>query len=173
MIKYAVIMCGGKATRFNGLDKSLESYNGRTMISYVLEALSEAKISKIIVIANKNNYLEVEKEINKYFVNYILITEPPLKFRECIKLILPYVGDKEFLLIAGNQPMSREFIKKLVSVSELGTHWAVTLYSKFDSVEDSLVSLSKDGFIKKGNEFAIQHPFIISKELLSYKCSHK
>jgi len=49
-----VILAGGRATRMGGIDKGLVSVNGRTMISYAIEAL-RPQVDALLINANRNH----------------------------------------------------------------------------------------------------------------------
>jgi len=48
-----VILAGGRATRMGGVDKGLVSLNGRTMVSYAIDAL-RPQVDTLLINANRN-----------------------------------------------------------------------------------------------------------------------
>jgi len=175
MVNYAVVMCGGRALHFNGINKSLVKLNEKTMLFYVLESLENTSIKKIILLANSDNYQEIQKEADNYKLKnnsskeYIILKEPPKKFRELILHIQDIVDNNPFLVVAGNQPMKKTFLKEIIDISEKENCLIATLYNKNISNESTLTNLKENGFIEEGENYVLQHPFIISKEVLSYQ----
>ena len=176
MVNLAVIMCGGKSSRFSR-DKSLFNYKGRTMISYILEALEETGVKKVILQANKLNKMQVEEEAEKYLKNFIVFSNPPPRYREFIRVS----GDsleRSFFLLGGNQPMKKDFLVKLENLHKEKNRWIVTLYPREVSEilpETKFVSLSYDKrvFEDSSGKFVLHPPFIITKDLLQNSQTQK
>jgi len=165
MIRTALIMCGGKSKKFKGEDKSLMTFYGKKAISYVFGSLKESRIKKIIIIANKNNSQKIKTEAEKYFQKFILINNSPRRFREGIKKALKHL-DKKFLFLVGNQPLKKSHVHKLLKVSKEKNSWAVSLYKRGISKESTLVMLNKSGKIIKGDAYVMQHPMVLTKEIV-------
>ncbi len=171
-INFAVVMCGGRASHFNGINKSLVMYDGRTMISYVLESLDNTPINNILFLANPNNYNEIKEEVDNYKLKnnsskkYIIIKEPPKRFREVLLHLKDTLDENPVLIVAGNQPMKKDFLKRIINTVNENNCLAVTLYPKNNSNESIFTGISNDDFIQEGEEYALQHPCILSKEIL-------
>jgi GTP:adenosylcobinamide-phosphate guanylyltransferase/predicted alpha/beta hydrolase family esterase len=167
MINYAIVMCGGKARHFNGVNKSLVKHNEKTMLSYVLESISRTKIRKIIFLANESNYHEIEEEVRKCTTkDYIILNNPPARFREMILHVRDIIDNNPVLVVVGNQPMKEDFLEKMVDLNEKEGCLVATIYDKKLSNEPTLAGLTEEGFIQEGELHALQHPFILSKEVL-------
>lgn len=172
IVNFAVVMCGGRASNLNGINKSLVMHKGKTMISYVIESISETSIKKIILIANEENYKDIEKEINlcknKGLFNkeFILIREPPKRFREVLLHLKDILDENPILVVAGNQPMKKDFLKKIIDAADENNPLFATLYKKDISNEFTFVGVSEEGFIHEGQEYVLQHPYILSKDIL-------
>jgi len=172
MIDTAVVMCGGKSQKFNGVDKSLIVYKERTMIFRVFENLIKAGIKKLIIVANEKNSSQIEEEIKNFSnLDYILLTEPPRRFREVILEIENLVSEEPFLIIAGNQPVDKEFLDKIVVMHKNSNSWVVSLYPKNQCREKICVDIDANNNVKEGNSFILQHPFILTKKILDYQMS--
>lgn len=167
-IECALIMCGGKALRFGGRDKSFVEYKGKPLIEYLLHSLRKAGIKKIIIICNKENYLKVRECTKKIFDKFKIISNPPSRFRGGINISRKYLN-RWFLLVAGNQPLESEHIEKMIKIFKKNKSWVVSLYKKKISSEKTLVSISKDFKIKKGRGYVMQHPFILSKDIIKFQ----
>ena len=49
----AIILSGGAATRFDGVDKGLQQYKAKTLIEHVIERI-EPQVNQLIICANRN-----------------------------------------------------------------------------------------------------------------------
>jgi len=168
MIKNALIMCGGKASRFGGVDKSLVKLRGKSIIEYLLISLKEVGIIRPVFICNEKNKDEIEKIARKYFKNYIIIQNPPERFREGIKHAEKYL-DNWFLFVAGNHPIESKHFFSMMKKQRETDCWIVTLYDQKVSNENIFVSKDNNLKIVEGNNFIMQHPLIISKEIIFYQ----
>ena len=171
MIDLAIILCGGKGTRF-GADKPLTCYRGRTIISHVLEAVSDAKIERVILQANIENHEEIQKEAEKYLDTYLVDSHPPNGVRR-IPLKFESEIRKGFYLIAGNQPLRSDHLEKLKTEYLRDKEWALTLYpwEISDALEDDRpVSISDEGYLYVTTEkrFIAHLPAIIDARILCH-----
>lgn len=159
-------MCGGKCSRF-GEDKSLLKYNGKEMILRVLITLKKVGIKKVVLIANQKNYKQIKKIVSGIFEDFYLIKNPPDSFRKGIECAKDFL-DRNFLLTVGNQPSDTECLKKMISKFEKSGNWTVSLYNKIKSVEKQCAS-ECNGLLLPGNDYVLQHPLIISKDIINYQ----
>ncbi len=162
----------GKASRFGGIDKSLVKLMGKSTIEYLLISLRKIGITKPVFICNKKNKDNLEKIIKKYFKKYVLISNPPKRFREGIKHAEKYLDDW-FLFVAGNHPIESKHFSSMIEKQKETGCWIVTLYNQKVSNENIFVAQNKNLKIIKGNSFIMQHPLIISKEILFHQKKEK
>ncbi len=89
-----VILAGGLAKRMQNADKGLVTLNGKTLISYVLSALSTV-LDEIYISANRN-------EVNYTDFGYVILNDPILNFSGPLAGILSamYYTQAEVLLVA-------------------------------------------------------------------------
>ena len=171
-IDAALVMCGGNSIRF-GTDKSLFKYKRRTMISYVLDALKETNVKNIILQANEINKDKIKREAEQYLKNFLVLSNPLKRYREFTKTLSKYLKSP-FFLLGGNQPMKKDFLKKLDSLYKQKRSWVVTLYPKEISeiteqtMTVSLLPNSQVVLDSKG-KFIIHPPFIITGEIKKYQ----
>jgi len=168
MIKNALVMCGGKASRFRGVDKSLVKLKGKSTIEYLLTSLKKVGIIKPVFVCNEKNKDEIEKIARKYFKDYVIIQNPPERFREGIKHAEKYL-DNWFLFVAGNHPIESKHFFSMMKKQRETDCWIVTLYDQKVSNENIFVSKDNDLKIVEGDDFIMQHPLILSKEILLYQ----
>ncbi len=168
MIKTALIMCGGKASRFENIDKSLIKYKNKSIIEYLFNSLKKFGITKTILICNGKNKDKICGLVKNYFKDYILIPNPPKRFREGIKHAEKYLDDW-FLFITGNHPVEPSHILSMKEKQKETNSWIVTLYDKKISNENVFISKDKKLKLISGTDFIIQHPLIISKEIINYQ----
>jgi len=162
-ISCALIMCGGKCSRF-GSDKSLLEYKGEKMISYVLKTLKECGIKRVVLIANQDNYNLIREQVIKIYKDFTLIKNNSKSFREGISHVENSL-DENFLLVAGNQPLHKKTIKRILKTAEKTGKWVTSLYPKEISNEEVFVSLLADKLVW-GDKYVLQHPLVISKEII-------
>ncbi|MCL5729980.1 MAG: NTP transferase domain-containing protein [Candidatus Pacearchaeota archaeon] len=172
MIYKAIIMCGGKSTRFGGVDKSLYIYKGRSIISYLLSSLKDLNIKEIILVCNKKNRELIKREALNYFGPNIVLINSPESFRKGIKISEEHLNGP-FLLLAGNQPISSNHLKKIIKMHDKTGDWVVSLYPPEISTENSKVSLSENNIISQKEELVLQHPMIISDEIIKFQEEEK
>ena len=168
MIKCALILCGGKGSRFGFRDKSLLQYEKTPIIEYLFKTLSRRKnITKIILVANESNYKIIDSLARKYFENVIVYRSQPTRFREAIRHVSKHL-DEEFYLFTGNQPIEYNHLLKMENIHFKTKKWVVSLYHDTVSVENTKASLTQDLKININgtNHFVIQHPFILSKSII-------
>ena len=87
------------------------------------------------------------------------------RFREEINLHSALLGN-QFLVVAGNQPISSEHISRMISLARNRDDIVVSLYNKKISNEIVFVGLDNQ-IVKDGEEFVLQHPFIITSEVIN------
>ncbi|GEM_PF-6874752 len=168
MIKTALIMCGGKASRFNNVDKSLIKYKGKCIIEYLFNSLKRSEITRVILICNEKNKYKIEKLTKSYFKNYVIISNPPKRFRLGIKHAEKYLDDW-FLFIAGNHPVESSHLICMKEKQKETQSWVVTLYNKKVSNENVFISRDENLKLIGGADFVMQHPLILSKEIIRYQ----
>ncbi len=71
----AVILAGGQATRMQGQDKGLITFNNKTLISYVVDAISNS-VDSILVSANRN--IDLYQEYGKVITDELDNFQGPL-----------------------------------------------------------------------------------------------
>ena len=165
-ITTALILCGGKGTRFENRDKSLVKYNEKTILHYVLQSLKSVGIKKIVALTNKTSEIEITTEINKKFSNNIIIADPPNSFRETIESVKEHLPEK-FLIVVGNQPIEKQHLNRMLKLHEISNNWVVSLYPISISSENITTNIDRNLNLSSGSEFVIQHPFILDKTILS------
>lgn len=168
-INLALVLCGGSGTRF-GEDKPLYEYNGRTMISYVLESIKTAGVKKVILQANEKNKERIKQEAQRYFKDPIVLDNPTEKCRNVTEKLKDYLTEPYFLLV-GNQPMRKDFLKNMKEFYESKNEncWITTIFpaSISEIIEETKkISLRGDDRVVLGDsENLILHlPFIIDED---------
>lgn len=90
-----IIPAAGKATRFNGVNKTLLKINGETLINRNIGIMSALGIKKIYIIVRDN---KIPKHLGKKKgIKYIYQKEGDL--REAILLAKPYVKSRAFVML--------------------------------------------------------------------------
>lgn len=129
-----------KVKQYNSINKIIVVDNNSSDNSY--EKLLEYKNEKIDVIRNKvnsgyasGNNLGVKYAMNKYFPEYIIISNPDVHFEEVVvnKLVSRYIQDKELAIVA----------PKMNSINFPNEPIAWRLPSFVDNVISNFIILSK------------------------------
>ena len=115
-MKYAVVMAAGKGTRMKSeLPKVLYPILGRPMIEYVLDALEQAGVDKIIVVVGYRSDLVLETLARRRNLEFVEQTEQlgtGHAVMTCHEKLKPHRG--AVMVIAGDSPMVQvDSIKKL------------------------------------------------------------
>ncbi|MFA6550025.1 MAG: 2-C-methyl-D-erythritol 2,4-cyclodiphosphate synthase [Candidatus Gracilibacteria bacterium] len=115
----AIILAGGKSTRF-GSDKPLQMISNKPMIMHSVDAFLCAKIDKIIVVANTENFQKIKKLVPKS-VRIILggRTRQESVFN-AIKFLEKSLKNEDVILIhnVANPFVSKEEIKNCIRLVE-------------------------------------------------------
>lgn len=169
-IKTAVLLCGGYGKYF-GKNKGLIEYKQKSMISHVLRALKKTSVSNLIVKTNYESRKIIFEEVKRYFKNFTFINKKPKTMRYCIMELSKYLDDKPFFVVVGNNPMKEDYLLNLEKIRECEDEWVVSLYDKCICDEKCGVDIDNQNniIIKKRSRFILQHPFIITKDIIKYQ----
>lgn len=187
MIKQALIAAGSFGTRMSAKNnpkqnKSLIKYAGQTMIGHLIDSLKSGGVKNFIIASGYHNYDEIRNIVAKKDINAIIIpNEGP--YRKIAYQFEDLLDDR-FLFVCGHQPLSVEFVKKILKQS-LKSHVVIAAYDSAKYPLNKSKKIIIDGDLKnpklkyinskkriKVNYMYIRNPYIVSKNVISLSRKH-
>ncbi len=178
-VKQALILSGGRGTRmskeFNPDScKSLIKYNGKEMISYLVDSLIEGGITDFVFATNNHSDLAVKEIITEKGIKNFTVVVSDGKYRGVPYEIRDYLEDR-FLMVCGHHPVSSEHVRKMI-VSSKEHENVMSVYDNSIYTMDKDKRIIKDGeglrFIdlkleKIGeNHLYVRNPYILNKKII-------
>ena len=149
-MKIAVILAGGLGKRLMPLTKntpkSLVKINKRPFLGYIMDNLSQAGITKFLIVY-KNNKEKFRRFLKKYKFKAKLIHQPiPLGTGHAVSLVKNLIGNNPFFVIAGDQLFSVRDLSNFINSNSAAT---IGAYPVKDSRNYGLIFTNARGFLKR------------------------
>lgn len=176
-MNYAIVLSGGVGTRLGAnLPKQYLEINGRTLLSYCLEAFEKhSKIDRIVVVASKEYHSLVLEEVEKYGVKkFFCITfagdsrqHSILNGLNAIKENVNEISDKDIVLVHdGVRPnITQELITRCLDFD--GYEGSIPVIKPKDTIYFSEDAKEIGGLLERSKLFLGQSPeaFLLTKYL--------
>ena len=116
----ALIAAAGIGKRFfenpNGLGKQFIEINGKPLIEYVIEDLIKKGVTKILIVANKNNHRLFVPFENK--VDLSIVIDKELKGVSYYPYLLEDKLPEQYFYVYGHQPITPQHLQGLENITQ-------------------------------------------------------